>query len=131
MKSFLVFFVSTLSVSMALAAPASRSSSGENFDLAVEIPGEYRFEVLDARGSEVVLSLRQDASVADPEIKVADQFGSFECELSQSVQMIDAGTKEFTVSVNWLPGADYSGCIVEFRNPDTKDVATVEVYMSY
>jgi hypothetical protein len=131
MKSFLVFLGSILSISTALAAPVSRTSSEENFDLAVQIPGEYRFEVLDARGSDVVLSLRQDASVADPEIKVADQFGSFECELSQSVQMIDAGTKEFTVSVNWFPGADYSGCIVEFKNPETKDVATVEVYMSY
>lgn len=101
------------------------------FDVEVSIPGEQSIEVKSTRGNEVYLSYLQDSSKPGPEINVVDQFGSFECELWTEIKKIDANTKEHAVTVSWSPGADYSGCIVQFRDPVSGAVGNVEIYMSY
>jgi len=101
------------------------------FDVEVLITGEQSIEVKSARGNEVYLSYLQDSAKPRPEINVADQFGGFECELWTEIKKIDANTDEYSVTVSWSRGADYSGCIVQFRDPVSGAIGDVEIYMSY
>lgn len=113
------------------SSTAFASSPADTADLEVSIPGEYSFEVSQAKGEEVILSVKHPISPSRPKIHVKEEFGSLECELWTETIKFDQKIEQTMIYVSWSAGADYSGCVIEIRDDEREESALVQVYMSY
>lgn len=121
----------SLTVVCTFASTSFASSPADTADLEVSIPGEYSFEVSQAKGEEVILSVKHAISSIRPKIQVKEEFGSFGCQLWTETIKLDQKMEQTMIYVSWSPGADYSGCVVEIRDDDREESTIVQIYMSY
>lgn len=92
-------------------------------------------------GNKDVISLTLDTkstnSNAQPKVEVLAQWGNFECEYKQTLLQFagfDIATRNYKrtweIQMNWIPGADLSGCIVNITFPGLED-SKAELFMNY
>lgn len=104
-----------------------------NKEIRIDVAGQDMINlVLEA-------SRLMDQTSKQPEVTVIDQFGSFECEIAGQVRksMTPSETQSnrmnetYVITIDWFPGADYSGCHVEVKDPYSDLVYKALIYMSY
>jgi hypothetical protein len=71
-----------------------------------------------------------------PIVNVVSEDGGFTCDILSVMRTdVTEGSEGYEtvyeIEVDWSPGSDSSGCVIEIENPATDEVASVMVYMSY
>ncbi len=102
---------------------------------------------VDVAGTEVVTfelrAIRPATAIAQqPEAVIVEQFGDFECTIV-STKLVSSrpvhvrGTQNligetYHIEVEWAPGADYSGCNLEIKDPYLDDVIyDAQLFMNF
>lgn len=96
---------------------------------------------IDVKDENSTISLRvaiqSPSSFSIPEAFVLKEDSGFECRISKKILLFagfDAVTKlhhqEFEIKVDWSPGADQSGCLIEVRHPSLTN-SRAYLYMNY
>lgn len=117
---------------------SSLSAFAYNSEYSKLVPGK---EILVDSANKDVISLTLDtktkSSKALPKVTVEKQWGNFECEYKQTLLLhsgFNMDTKIFNktweIQINWLPGADLSGCIVKISYPGMED-SRASIFMNY
>jgi hypothetical protein len=101
-------------------------------------PGKKIF--VDVQNKDVIsltLDTKSANTRAQPKVEVVAQWGNFECEYKQTLLSFagfDMATGNFKrtweIQMNWMPGADLSGCIVNVTFPGMED-SQAELFMNY
>lgn len=109
-----------------------------NTEYSKLIPGKKIF--VDVQNKDVIsltLDTKSQDPFAQPVVKLVSQWGNFECAYKQtllSYSGYDMETrvhkKTWEIQIDWTPGADLSGCIVNVKFPGVKD-SQAELFMNY
>lgn len=102
---------------------------------------------VDVAGTETVTfelrAIRPATAIAQqPEAVIVEQFGDFECTIVSTklvssrpvhVPRLQSMVGEtFLIEVEWAPGADYSGCNLEIKDPYLDDVVyEAQLFMNF
>lgn len=96
---------------------------------------------IDVANKSEVISLKVSIQSANPfsvpTATVTKEDGGFECQVSKTILLFagyDTATglhhQEFEIKVQWAPGADLSGCLVEVKHPSLTN-AKAYLYLNY
>ena len=123
---------------MFLLSLISLNAFAYNTEYSPLVPGK---QILVDVANKEVISLTLDTKNADgalqPKVEVINEWGNFECDHKQTLVTysgFDTSTRLFKktweIQINWIPGADLSGCIVNVSFPGMKD-SRAELFMNY
>lgn len=127
MKAFFaIFFVSSLGLAY----------SPKYFDIQ-----SYATQPIDVANEEKIISLRVEiqspSSFSIPDAAILSEDEGFGCKIKQKILLFagyDAVAKihhqVFEIKVEWSPGADLSGCLVEVTHPSLTQ-ARAYLFMNY
>ncbi|MBK7963257.1 MAG: hypothetical protein IPK04_19975 [Bdellovibrionales bacterium] len=83
------------------------------------------------------VSIQSPSSFSVPEASVIEEDSGFECRITKTLLLYagyDAVNKihhqDYEIKVNWSPGADQSGCLIEVRHPSLTD-SRAYLFMNY
>ncbi|HYX35285.1 MAG TPA: hypothetical protein VE954_19485 [Oligoflexus sp.] len=129
--------IMTLLAAGSLSIGAS-SASASNQSTYILTPGnQLDIDVAGFKEITLVFTVTEKKSVEnkDPDVVVTETYGGFECELS-SVKLLKTTDlnpeliqKLYAVDVDWFPGADSSGCTVQFLAGES--AASVQLYLNF
>lgn len=89
-------------------------------------------------GHIISLSLDTESKLdVEPKVKLIKQWSGFECEHRQTLISFagyNSSTQTFKrtweIQIDWIPGADFSGCIVKVEFPGMA-ASEAEIFMNY